>query len=434
MNIYSLIRFCIIIHLPGNCENIYTSVASVVIGPKITTLAFFLFLLLAMFFFGPTLYVEPPRVNTEDMQAVADANNQFALELYPELDGENVFFSPFSISTALAMTHEGARGETAEEMQNVLHFPDEEVRRPAFAEIYDWANRKHEGYEFRVGNSLWAQKDFPFLTDYFDIIKKYYGGEITNVDFRTDPEGVRHTINDWVEDKTNNRIKDLIPPGILTPITRLVLTNAIYFKGTWVKQFDKEGTMESDFRTTPGETVSVQMMSMDGESFRYAETDEFQLLELPYEGDELSMLVILPKENWLEALENIDSRDMSEFRTILTEQEVKVFLPKFKLETKYFMKSVLAGMGMPTAFSGAADFSGMTGGKDLAINEVIHQAFVEVDEEGTEAAAATAVVMELTSVGPSKPVFRADHPFMFVIQEKETGGILFLGRVSNPSR
>lgn len=399
------------------------------------TFLVFLLFLLAAFFIGPKFNYEPPQVNQEDMQAVVDANNQFALEFYSEIDDEgNIFFSPFSISTALAMTYEGARGQTADEMQDVFHFAEEDIRRPAFAEIHDWINQGHREYELQMANALWAQEDYQFLEAYFDIVKKYYGGEIENVDFKTNAEGVRQRINNWVEEQTNDKIMDLIPSGALTPITRLVLTNAIYFKGTWVKQFDKEHTVESPFSITTNDTVNVQMMSMGDEKFNYAETDDFQVLELPYDGDELSMLILLPKDDWLDTLESIDDQKLSELRGILVEQEVDVYLPKFKLETKYFMKPSLVKMGMPTAFSGSADFSGMTGRMDFAIDEVIHQAFVEVDEEGTEAAAATAVIMRTTSIGPTTPVFRADHPFMFVIQERESGGILFLGRVSDPSQ
>ena len=399
------------------------------------TFAFFLLFLLAVLFVGPAFYDEPPHVSSEDMQAVADASNQFALEFYSELGDEgNIFFSPFSISSAVAMTYEGARGQTAAEMQEVFHFPEEGIMRPAFEEIYYWVNRRNKEYELHTANALWAQEDFPFSAGYFDLIRRHYGGEIINVDFRADAEAVRQRINRWVEEKTRDRIKDLIPQGALDPITRLVLTNAIYFKGTWVLQFDKDRTVESEFRVTPNETVNVQMMGMSDKKFRYAETGELQIIELPYDGEELSMLVILPKNDWIDTLGSIGPHKLSELRSVLTEEEVDVYLPKFRLETKYFMKQALAGMGMPTAFSSAADFSGMTGNKDLNIDEVIHQAFVEVDEEGTEAAAATAVVMKLTSAGPSKPVFRADHPFMFIIQERESGGILFLGRVSNPAQ
>jgi len=396
---------------------------------------FFLLFLLAALFIGPALHIEPPQASFEDMQAVADANNQFALDFYSEIDDEgNIFFSPFSISSAIAMTYEGAQGQTAKEMKEVFHFPEEDVMRPAFEEIYNWVNRRDEEYELHTANALWAQEDYPFIKDYFNLIKRHYGGEITNVDFKTDSEGVRQRINDWVESQTNNKILNLIPSGAINSITRLVLTNAIYFKGTWVLQFNKDDTMERNFRVNQNYTVNVPTMKMVDEKFNYAETDDLQILEMPYDGESLSMLILLPKDDWLGTLGSIDANKLSELRGILVEQEVDVYLPKFKLETKYFMKPALVKMGMPTAFSGAADFSGITETNDLTIDEVIHQAFVEVDEEGTEAAAATAVIMKTTSVGPTKPIFQADHPFMFVIQERESGGILFLGRVSDPSQ
>jgi len=374
----------------------------------------------------------------EGVNSVVNSNNQFAFGLYSEYKSQksNIFFSPYSISTALAMTYEGARGKTAEEIQSVFHFPkDDKIRRPAFAKIYNEINKKDKKYKLSTANALWAQKDYQFLSDYFSLTEKYYGGKVTNLDFIKDPEGSRLTINSWVEEQTNNKIKDLIPRGEIDELTRLVLTNAIYFKGNWLKQFDKNNTREQDFRVSPGKTVKAQMMSLTGEEvrFNYTETDKLQILELPYDGNELSMLILLPKEDTLNYLEeSLDAEKLSEWKNNLTEEQVKVYLPKFKFETKYFMVDTLKKIGMPTAFSEYADFSGMTGKKDLFISQVIHQAFVEVNEEGTEAAAATAVIMK-REVGGRIKIFNADHPFIFIIQEKKTGNILFLGRVDDPT-
>ncbi len=379
----------------------------------------------------------------EGVDSVVDANNQFAFDLYSKYksNDDNIFFSPYSISTALAMTYEGARGKTAEEMQSVFHFPqDDNIRRPAFARLYNEINKGDKKYTLSTANALWAQNDYPFLGEYFDTIGKYYGGKVTNLDFKTDTENSRVTINNWVEEQTNNKIKDLIPSGAITPDTRLVLTNAIYFKGDWVLQFDKKNTREEDFRKGPTDTVKAQMMRLTGENvkFNYTETDSLQVLELPYAGNDLSMLVLLPKGDNMTGLESsISAEKLAEWKAGFKEQRVDVYMPKFKFETKYIMAKDLKEMGMPTAFSDYADFSGMTGQKDLRIDQVIHQAFVEVNEEGTEAAAATAVVMvEITSVGggPRIPVFRADHPFIFIIQEKNTGSILFMGRISDSSK
>jgi len=378
----------------------------------------------------------------QGVNAVVNANNQLAFELYSQFNEEskdsNIFFSPYSISIALTMTYEGAKGQTAEEMQSVLHIPeDASIRRPNFARIYNKINKKDKKYKLSTANALWAQKDYSFLKEYTDNVEQYYGGKLTNLDFTRESEKSRQIINKWVEDQTNNKIKDLIPKGVLNAYTRLVLTNAIYFKGTWVKQFDEKDTKEDDFRMNSGNTVKVSMMRLigDGVKFNYAETDEIQILEMPYHGEDVSMLIILPGENDLANIEkSISLEKLSKWKNMLNEQRVDVFIPKFKFETKYFMAKALSDLGMPTAFSPAADFSGMDGTKDLLIQNVIHQAFVEVNEEGTEAAAATGVVMGITSVGPRIPIFRADHPFIFIIQEIETGNILFLGRVGDPSK
>ena len=383
--------------------------------------------------------VDDSGATVDGVNSVINANNQFALELYSKYksDEGNIFFSPYSISTALAMTYEGAKGKTADEMQSVFHFPkDASVRQPAFASIYNTLNEGSSDYTLKTANALWAQKDYQFLQDYFNTVEKYYGGKATNLDFVGETEQSRQTINTWVEEQTNNKIKDLIPQGILDSSTRLVLTNAIYFKGDWVWQFDKSKTMEADFKVSPTKTVKAQMMSMNPEkaTFNYAETDDLQILEMPYKGEELSMLVLLPKEDILDNLEkSLTLEKLNQWKASMKAEKMDaVQMPKFKFETKYFMAEDLAQMGMPTAFSESADFSGMTGKKDLFIGFVIHQAYIDVNEEGTEAAAATAVGMVLTSVRPQR-LFIADHPFIFIIQETKTGNILFLGRVSDPT-
>jgi serpin B len=382
----------------------------------------------------PQITVDDTGATTEGINEVVEANNQFALELYSKYKSEegNVFFSPYSISTALAMIYEGAQGETAEEMQGVFHFPqDDNVRRPNFAKIYNEMNKQDKEYKLSTANALWAQKDYLFLEEYMNNINDYYGGKVTNLDFVTQTEQSRKMINDWIEDQTNNKIKDLIPHGYLNSMTRLVLTNAIYFKGDWVYQFDKRDTREQDFKITEDNIVQVPMMHLDNDKakFNYAETEDLQILEMPYEGEELSMMILLPK-NSLEDIE-LTPEKLAEWENMMTEQEVVISMPKFTFETKYFMSETLKEMGMPTAFSEEADFSGMTGKKDLFLSFVIHQAFIDVNEEGTEAAAATAGGMVMTSVKQTN-VFQADHPFIFIIQERETSNILFLGRVVDP--
>jgi len=377
----------------------------------------------------------------EGVAAIVDANNRFAFELYAKFNEktkeDNLFFSPYSITAALAMTYEGARGRTAEEMRSVLHIPEKvDLRRPNFAKIINDINRPDSKYTLSTANALWAQKDYPFLEEYKNTVEKYYGGRITNLDFIRQGEKSRLTINAWVEDRTNQKIKELIPAGVLDSYTRLVLTNAIYFKGKWKKQFNEQETRAEDFRTGSGQSVKIPMMRLTGEDaiYNYAETDEIQVLEMAYEGDELSMVILLPKEGGLEHMEaSITPEKWPEWKGLLAEIRVDVYVPKFKFETNYFMVKALAEMGMPSAFDmELADFSGMDGTQSLLIQNVIHKAFIEVNEEGTEAAAATAVIVGMDAVPPPTPVFRADHPFIFFIQQRGTGNILFMGRVSDP--
>ncbi len=389
-------------------------------------------------------YADDTGWSQKGVDAVVNANNKFAFELYEKLaesETGNIFLSPYSISTALAITYEGARGQTAAEMQNVLHFPDSDIMRPNFARIYNELNSKGN-YELHTANALWAQENFHFLDEYFNITKRYYAGKVTNLDFSEREKSVQ-IINSFIEEQTNNKIKNLIQPSNIDPVlTKLIITNAIYFKGRWVYEFDKSKTREMDFKTPEG-IKKVQMMFMEPEeSFNYTETDKMQILELPYKGNKISMLIILPKQGWF-----FNETGYKEYNYTLndiefTQEKLKtlkmketkldeIYLPKFKFETRYELNDYLKDLGMPTAFTYDADFSGMTGKKDLYIDFVIHKAYIDVNEEGTEAAAATAVGMFATAMTPTK-VFKADHPFLFIIQEKKTGNILFLGRVVNP--
>src|SRR3989344_3852057 len=398
----------------------------------------------AVLFLFPYQPDQPPQADDigstqQGIQEVVNANNKFAFELYSELnkaEDSNIFYSPYSISAALAMTYEGAKGRTADEMKSVFHFPESNILMQNFAAIYNDINKGARDYELKTGNALWVQRDFPFLADYKNRVEKYFGGKAANLDFVKETEKSRQTINSFIGEQTNNKIKDLIPAGFLNAMTRLVLTNAIYFKGTWQWEFDTSDTRDSDFKITPTNIVKTPMMNMDPDkaSFNYADTGDLQILELPYKGDEISMLVLLPSEN-LDAIENtLTAEKLNEYKSKMKETKLdSISLPKFEFDTKYFMRDVLSALGMPTAFSESADFSGMTGKKDLFISFVIHQAYVKVDEKGTEAAAATAVGMELTAVMP-RNVFRADHPFIFLIQDEGTGNILFFGRMVDPTK
>ena len=373
----------------------------------------------------------------ENILSTTDANNQFALELYLNLTKEsNVFFSPYSISTALAMTYEGARGETARQIADVFHFnEDDESRRSSFAAIYNILNKESPKYELSTANALWAEQTYPFLTNYTSAIGTYYGGRLTNLDFKTQQEPSRQTINKWVEEKTKNKIENLLPEGSILPITRLVLTNAIYFKGEWVKKFNKRDTRDMDFMINNEQSVKVPMMKRTDKDakFNYANTGSIQMLEMLYDGANLSMLVLLPKPGEMEKLEqNLTIENLNQWKSMMHERKIDVYIPKFKFTQKYALSKNLREMGMPLAFSpeGYADFSGMDGTKNLYIQQVYHKAFIDVNEEGTEAAAATGVVVGTTSIMER---FMANHPFIFIIQEKTTGSILFMGKVVNPA-
>ena len=371
---------------------------------------------------------------------IVKLTNAFAFDLYKKLVQEesnisNTFFSPLSISYALAMTYAGARGNTEKQMANVLHFtlPDEKLHL-AFSQLLQTLTAKpKDAYKLRIANALWGQKDYHFLKEFKALIDRFYHGGFHEVDFMRRTEDARKKINRWIEQETEEKIKDLIARGDIDSLTRLVLTNAIYFKGDWASQFKKSDTRVMPFHVTTTTSVDVPMMYQDGR-FPYFMDKDLQMLELPYSGDDLSMIVVLPDSNRvLKELENrLSVEKFASWLSRLREQEVKVYLPKFKLETKYYLAKVLAEMGMPDAFSLKADFSGMTGDRELYISKVIHQAYVNVDEEGTEATAATAVVMRLKSIR-LMTIFKADHPFMFFIVHKATGSILFMGRVVNPS-
>ena len=401
---------------------------------------------------------EPPRADDvgstpKGIQEVVNANNQFAFDLYSELaktEKENIFYSPYSISAALAMTYEGAKGKTAEEIKEVFHFPETSVLRPNYAAIYNKINENNKEYQLSTGNALWVQQDYLLLNDYSEAVERYYGGKASNVDFIKETEKSRQTINSFIEEQTNNKVKELIPAGQVDPLTRLVITNAIYFKGTWEWEFDKSDTRDKNFYITPENVVKTPMMYMDSDkaTFNYADLEKLQILELPYKGDKISMLILLPKQGeaydyekgekitYNYNLEDIElsSEKLNEYKSEMQETKLSaIYLPKFKFDTKYFMVSTLSEMGMPTAFSMQADLSGIDGSQNLYIQNVIHQAFVQVDEKGTEAAAATSIMIGIKSAMPSN-VFRADHPFIFIIQEKETGNILFMGRMTDPTK
>jgi serpin B len=398
----------------------------------------------------PTPATEPPAEFKQypvakDSSATVDAANRFAFELYKQYKdtNDNVFFSPYSISSALEMTYEGARGKTAQEIQSVFHFPsDPATRIGSFAKLYSQINPQNATYQLSTANALWAQKSYPFDANYLKTIETYYHGKATNLDFAGDAEGSRKTINTWVSEKTANKIPELFAPGSLNALTRLVLTNAIYFKGKWFAPFEKTLTQQKDFATAAGAKVKCSMMNIQ-KNFKYAETSDYQAIELPYEKNDLSMIVILPKTGKVSAAESsLTVAQLASIKSTMASNLVDVYLPKFKFNTSYNMNQTLSAMGMSTAFNpDSADFTGMydrnkANGENLYIGLVIHKAYVDVYEEGTEAAAATGVAMMASSIAEPIPpkIFNADHPFIFAIAHNATGSILFLGKVNDPTK
>ena len=372
-----------------------------------------------------------------DTMAVVQGNTHFAIDLYERLKNTegNLFYSPYSVSVALAMTLVGARSDTETQMAQALHFDlDQAPLHAALGRLQNTLNSvQQKGYvQLRIANALWPQQAYPLREEFLDMVKKHYGVSLSALDYR-DAERARKTINDWVAAETEGKITDLIGPGVLNELTRLVLTNAIYFKGDWAMPFDETRTKEEKFWVTPTVTVDVPTMQQV-DKFGYSGWEPgFQILELAYAGDDLSMIVLLPEQvDGITELENaLTAENLARWTSHLQQMEVAVHLPRFRVRCQFELVRALTSLGMEDAF-GEADFSGMDGTTALYLAAVIHQAFVDVNEEGTEAAAATAAVMAVLSLPPPPPIFRADHPFIFLIRENSTGSILFLGRVSNP--
>ena len=386
-----------------------------------------------------------PAVAPDDLSTLVEGNNAFAWDLYHEAarGTDNAFFSPYSISIALAMTYAGARADTETQIAEAMHFelPQDRLH-PVFNSLDQVLSSRgegaegkdDEGFRLNVVNAVWGQRDFPFLTEYLDLLARNYGAGLRVVDFQSAPEESRVIINEWVEQQTENRIQDLIPEGAINEITRLVLTNAVYFNAAWASQFEEDLTRPGEFHLLDGSVVEVPMMSQS-ESFRYTAGDGYAAVELPYSGHELSMVLIVPESGEFESFEQ--ELNASIVESILDElhtTQVTLSMPGFKLETNLNLNEALANLGMTDAFDPArADLSGMDGARDLYITDVVHKAFVDVDEAGTEAAAATAVIVGLTSA-PAEPVsLTVDRPFIFLIRDVATDTTLFLGRVMDPS-
>jgi serpin B len=375
-----------------------------------------------------------------ETKPIVDANTAFACDLYAQLKSRpgNLFLSPYSISTALGMTYAGARGETARQMAEVLHFSQDQAAVPgAFGELQRQLAEaeKQKGIQLNIANALWAQQGHTFLPAFLDITRKDYQANVNQTDFKTSAEAARVNINHWVAQKTQDRIQDLLPPGSLDTLTRLVLANAIYFKGVWATPFPKASTSTQPFHLSATTQADVALMRHLDE-VNYLETADFQAVDLPYSGDRLSMVVLLPRQ--IDGCSQLESRltpsYLSQFLSQIKKQKVDIILPRFKTECSLELKPTLARMGMTDAVDTRADFSGMDGTRLLFISDVFHKAWVEVNEEGSEAAAATAVVMSVKSmaVPEPRPVFRADHPFVYLIRDTRSASILFLGRLADP--
>ncbi|MGP8215436.1 MAG: serpin family protein [Bacteroidia bacterium] len=386
-------------------------------------------------------------INAQTIEITVDSNNVFAFKLFNVLKSDhNLIFSPFSISSALAMTYAGARGETEKQMSHVLCFGmQQEPLHNNFESIIKTIEMDNgDSIRLNIANSLWAQNSYHFLDSYFTLVKTNYHNELNYVDFINEPEKARLDINSWVEQKTNDKIKDLLPEGSIDGMVRLVLVNALYFHGAWKWAFNPISTRKDIFYLNRTDTVLTDFMENMEErqhyvaEYNYYEDNKFQVVEIPYNNDKLAMLIFLPNEiGDINEMEN--NFTLGYYTRVLRHMKadlVNLSIPKFKTTMDFNLANTLSKMGMPIAFADTANFSGMTGNKDLYISEVFHKAFINVTEQGTEAAAATAIVMsaQSASIPPPTKTFKADHPFIFILFDYDTGTILFMGELKNPQQ
>ena len=395
-----------------------------------------------------------PAATDAELTELVDGNSAFAFDLYHALrenSGGNLFYSPYSISLALAMTYAGARGETERQMADTLHLllPQERLH-PAFNALdIELASRggglvgkEDEGFTLNMANAVWGQQDYEFLEPFLDVLAENYGAGVRPIDFEGSPEESRIRINDWVANRTDDRIEDLIPEKAIKKITVLVLTNAIYFKAAWNYPFETSMGVRP-FHLLDGSEIDVPMMGRT-ETYGYVEGDGYQVVDLPYDGLKISMTILLPDAGTFREFEQaMDAALFSRTLESIEHDYVELTMPEFEFESEFRMGETLKTMGMPNAFDRiASDFSGMDGRSCLAgdvpclvISEVVHKAFVSVDEEGTEAAAATSVITEKVVEGRSDPIkVMVDRPFIFLIRDRATDAILFVGRVENPGK
>lgn len=387
-----------------------------------------------------------PTVTENDLQTLVNGNNTFALDIYQTLHSENgnLILSPYSMSLALAMTYAGARGNTETQMADVLYFAQEQTKTHSSFNALDLKlkdkpinlNKDQEPLQINIANAVWAEQTFAFLPEFLDTIALNYGAGIHQADFINSFNQERIRINNWISDQTEDKIKDLLPDGSLNSETKMVLVNAIYFKADWMVKFDANSTHDSSFHLLDGTEVSTPMMHETMYAVPYMQGDGYQAIELAYAGETAAMDIILPNEGNFESFESSFNKDV--YDEIINGFEpsgsIQLSLPKFEFTKDFSLADVLSQLGMSDAFTrNVADFSGMTIEEDLFISDVIHKAFVAVDEEGTEAAAATAVIMEGAGAMMPDASFTADHPFIFIIRDTVNGQILFIGRVLNPA-
>ena len=382
-------------------------------------------------------------VNLANITSYDEAVNAFSFDLYKKItenNSENMFISPYSIFTALAMTYEGARNDTAAELKEVLNVEqDNESFRNYMSNLYDYLNENSE-YNISTANALWPRKGYYLLDKYKRIIQENYGGNSEEVDY-SNPDKAAETINNWVENQTNNLIQNLISPSLINPLTMLILTNAIYFKAQWKIQFEKENTTKMDFTKLDNEVVSVDTMKLvdTEDTFNFTKTEKLKILELPYKSEEISMYIVLPEKGFnIYDIQNfLDDNELNNLVSDMNKKEIDIYLPKFKITKSYDLVVYLKELGMDKAFTvNVADFSGIDGTKNLYIGKVIHKAFIEINETGTEAAAATAIVCLTRGIDggeqETREEFKCDHPFMFILMHKATNTILFMGNIMEP--
>ncbi len=388
-----------------------------------------------------------PVASLDDQSQLASDNLAFAMDLYHQLASQpgDLFYSPYSISQALAMVYGGARGQTEQQMAKGMHFNlSQERLHPAFNALdQELAKRasavkdEGQGFQLNIANATWGQSGFPFLSSYLDLLARNYGAGLQTVDFANNPEGARQDINNWVAKQTQDKIKDIVPQGAIDTLTRMVLANAIYFKASWMMPFQKSATQDAPFTTLDGSQVTVPMMSLEKNKLSYQKGDGYQAVALPYVDGNVAMLLLVPDAGKFSQFEaSLDATWLQSILDSLRSTDVILKMPRFTVESSFSLGDTLAKMGMPDAFNASqADFSGMDGQRDLYVSSVIHKAYASVDESGTEAAAATVAIVGLTAIMPGEPVsLTIDRPFIFVIYDQPTQSILFAGRITNPGK